>query len=304
VSKKKIFVSESIASLVGLQYTTSMQKLSKVHIFDHSDYRSYLTARFTERRSLNKGFSLGAWAQRLGLSGNSALVMILKGQRNPSPKLTEVLISDLKLNNKESVYFRDLVLLEKCDIDDTKAREEILKRLERSNPKQQFRNLTREHFEAVSQWHHYAIRELADLPGFQEDPKWIQNQLRPSVPLKSVQQATETLENLGLLARDEKNDIRYTDKIMSQTDVPDEALKQFHETMLSLAATSLRDVQVEKREISGMTFTIAQKNLSIAKELVRNLYHEMTQLGPEPQDAVYHLEVALFPLTKTERQNQ
>ena len=281
-----------------------MQKISKVHIFDHPNYRSFLTARFNERRTLNKGFSLGAWAARLGLSGNSALVMILKGQRNPSPKLTEVLISDLKLNAKESAYFRDLVLLEKCDVDDTKTREDILKRLERSNPKQQFRSISREHFEVVSQWHHYAIRELADLPGFQEDPAWIQKQLRPAVPLKSVQQATETLEHLGLLARDEKNDIKYTDKIMSQTDVPDEALKQFHETMLSLAATSLRDVHVEKREISGMTFTIAQKNLSIAKELVRNLYHEMTQLGPEPQDAVYHLEVALFPLTKTERQNQ
>lgn len=276
---------------------------SKNDLYQYSNYRDFLNAEYYRRKTENKRFSLGAWAKRLDLKGNSALVMILNGQRHPGPNLVEKINDDLQFNSKEKSYFRDLVLYEKCRVDRAQLKENILKRLEQANPRKQFRELTRGQFEVIAEWHHYAIRELADLPDFKEDPYWIQSRLKTFVSIKAIQQALENLVKLGLLIRDENNLLKYANKIVSQLDIPDPALKQFHESMLNQALISLKSDSVTEREISGMTFTVAQKNIEQAKQLIKNLYIEMTQLGPETQDSVYHLEVALFPVTITKEKN-
>ena len=274
-----------------------MQTVKRASVHDFPDYRSFLRERYRELKKKNGKFSLGAWAKRLGMKGSSGLVMILKGQRNPGPELTESLISDLSLPQREAIYFRDLVTLEKCGSKDSPARFDIIERLSRMHPTKQFKSLSQEEFRAVSQWFYYAIRELVDLKDFCEDPEWIQKRLRIFVSQNDIKQALETLEKLGLLVR-EKGRLRYVTQVTSTHDIPDEGLKRFHEQMLNQAAGALRKVDVTNREISGLTFTIAKKDLPIAKELIRNLYREMTQLSRSEQDSVYQLEVALFPLTK------
>ena len=276
-----------------------MANTGRISIFDFTNYRQFLKAVLNQKQEKNKSFSIGSWAKRLELKGNSALVMILNGQRNPSSNLIEKLSLDLELQIKEASYFRDLISFEKSSSNDFKTREIILKRLERTNPNLQFRKVTREQFAAISEWHHYAIRELFDIEGAKEDPHWIQKRLQTYVAIKDIEKALATLEKLELLVRDKKtNRLKYGDKITSPVDIPDEALRQFHKSMLTQAADSITAIPVDQREISSMTFTISSKNLRTAKELVKNFYQEMTQLGTGNHDSVYHLEVALFPLTK------
>jgi uncharacterized protein (TIGR02147 family) len=277
-----------------------MHTAGRISVHDFSDFRNFLRATYQERKRKNGRYSLEAWAKRLGLKGNSGLVMILQGKRNPSTTLTEALIFDLHLPRREATYFRDLVTLEKCKSEKSSARFEILERLSRSHPSRIFRSISAEEFQAVSQWYYYAIRELVDLAGFREDPAWIQRRLRAYVPRREIAQALATLEKLCLIERDPSGRLRYTNQMTSTRDIPFEALKRFHEQMLGHAARSLRDVDVKEREVSGLTFTLARKNLPMAKELIRSFYEELTALGAQPHDSVYQLELALFPLTKIE----
>jgi uncharacterized protein (TIGR02147 family) len=269
----------------------------QVSILNYSDYRSYLRDHLKAVQKRNKKFSCGDWARKLGLSTPSALTMILNGQRNPGSNLIERLIRDLKLVRREATFFRELVLLDKCK---NKESERVFTelRLAELHPRKEFQGLSLNTFKAISNWQYYAIRELVDLPNFKEDSTWIQKRLRFNLPAKQIQDTIATLVDLGLLTRDSKGKLKYTQQIETTSDLPDEGIKKYHEQALSMAMTSLNTVKPELREISGMTFTLNNKDLIRAKEILRQAQYDLSKLAQNPGHEVYQLEVALFPMTQ------
>jgi len=272
----------------------SKQQLS---VFDYTDYRAFLSDVLTARRLTHPRFSLGSWAKRLKLGSSSMLVMILKGQRNPGDDLLEKLVADLKLRVREAAFFKDLVKFEKCK-NDLELRSKMLERLRVAHPAKTFRLIEPLHFEAVSKWHYYAIRELVDLPSFQEDPDWISSRLRYKVTHADINKAIKTMEKLELLSRNESGKLCYNDSIGTANDIPQEGLKRFHEQILDLVQESLRSVPEVDREISGMTFTMCREDLPRAKEIISSVYRELLELSRPGRDSVYHVEIGLVPLTR------
>ncbi len=269
------------------------QRLCVLH---YGDFRSFLKDYFQSIQARHPKFSFGSWSQRMGLRSRSTLVMIVNGQRNPGSELTESLIQDMKLNHREATFFRDLVSLEKCEMD-SPSRVKIMERLATMHPQKTFRSLDAKTFQAISNWHFYVLRELVDLPDFREDMAWIQKRLRWQLSQKEIQEAFATLVDLGLLCREDGR-LKYTNGVQSTFDIPDEGLKRFHEQMLHLASAAVRSVAVNEREISSMTFTLANQDIARAKEIMRQALYDIGRLGQNKGDEVYHVELALFPLTK------
>ena len=237
---------------------------------------------------------------RLGLKTSSGLIMIVNGQRNPGPALTEQLVKDLKLVGREAAFFKDLINLEKCKED--LQRQMIIKaRLAELHPQKKFQSIDAKTFQAVSNWWCYALREMVNLPDFQENPRWIQQRLKFPVSLKEIEEALHVLLQLGLLRRDGTGVLRYHNSIQSSFDVPDLALRQFHEQVLQLAQQSLHSTHTVDREISGITLTLKKQDLPRAKELMRQLLYDLSALSTHESEDVYHLETALFPLTSKKR---
>jgi uncharacterized protein (TIGR02147 family) len=269
----------------------------RISILNYSDYRSFLKDQMKASRIRNPRFSFQVWARRMGLRSQSTLVMIVNGQRNPGPELVENLIKDLHLEGREASFFRDLVVLEKCPVE-SRNRITIMERLASMHPRKEFRALDSKTFQAISNWHYYAIRELVDLPDFKEDPVWIQKRLRTSLTQREITEAIQTLVHLKLLARNENGQLEYPSYAASTFDIPDEGLRRFHTQILQLAQQSLHDVRPEEREVSGTTFTLRKSDLAKAKDILREALEQIGNLGRERGDEVYHIEFALFPLTK------
>src|SRR4051794_29262257 len=93
-------------------------KAQRTSIYQYDNYRNFLRSVLQDRKKQNPRFSLGAWARRLQLKSSSTLIMILNGNRNPGPELTEGLIRDLSLRSGEADYFRDLISFEKAQSDE------------------------------------------------------------------------------------------------------------------------------------------------------------------------------------------
>ncbi len=174
----------------------------------------------------------------------------------------------------------------------------MMARLASLHPQKQFQQLDAKKFQAFANWYFIAIRELVDLPGFQENPQWIQSRLRIFVSLREIQEALKTLEQLGMLERDERGKLCYRTFSATPFDAPDEGIRRFHEQMLNLAQKSLREQSVAEREVSGMTLTMRKVDLPRAKEILRRAYQDLAALAQSPGDEVFQLEIALFPLTK------
>lgn len=269
-------------------------------VFHYSDYRSFLKDAYATQKKYRPRWSYGSWARQLGLKSPSTLVMILKGQRNPSSQLTHALANRLHLSSKETEFFFDLVQFQKFRQNAAMSAllMEKLTKISRQNSGRAFKFLDHQTFSAISSWYFAAIRELVQLSDFREDPEWICRRLLFPVTPKAAREAIEILLKLGLLERKPNGRLSLAQgELDTVSDVADEGVKRFHEQVLENAKTSLRRTPPSQREIVGTTFPVPHSKMGKAKQLIRKFQQEFCDLLEEsPSDAIYHLEIAFFPV--------
>lgn len=266
---------------------------------NHSDYRVYLRDFYQQKKKASPRWNYAVWARQLKVKSPSTLIMILNGQRHPGPALVQSLIRFLKLSEDEADQFQDLVRLQKAKAD-PEMTIFLLEKLRKRRPNAGFRLLEPNEFYAISNWYYYAIREMVRLPEFKEDANWISEQLLFHVTPRKARMAIETMLRLNLLGRNESGKLFITSKHLDTSrDIADEGLKRYHEETLLNARESVRRVEVSRREISGGCFAIRTADLPEAKKRIAKFQRELCDLleMPEP-DAVYQLEISLFPLSK------
>jgi len=269
-----------------------------ISVFDYTDYRSFVSSFFKEKKNDNPNFSLRLWAPKLGLKGPSALSMVLNGQRHPGSELTDQFVEFFRFSSQQAKYFRLLVRLAKVNGDE-KKRIELLKELQKIHPKNNFYLLDGDMFDSISNWYFFAIRELVQLEDFKEDYSWISKRLNKAISPQEAKRAITVMLRLGLLKQGtNKKLVQADNQITTTSDIGSEALKQFHEEMITLARQSIRTVPVYEREITSVTLNISPIKMKEAKELIREFRIRFTDLIEEsPGKETYQLNVQFFPLT-------
>lgn len=266
---------------------------------NHSDYRVYLRDFYQLKKQASPRWNYAVWARQLKIKSPSTLIMILNGQRHPGPALVQSLIRYLKLTGDDADQFQDLVRLQKVKSDPSLTIL-LLEKLRKRRPDGEFRLLEQSEFYAISNWYYYAIREMVRLPQFREDGEWISEALLFKVTPRQAKAAIDTMLRLNLLGRDKGGKLFATSRHLDTSrDIADEGLKRFHEQTLANARECIRRVEVDRREISGGCFAIRVKDIPEAKKRIAKFQRELCDLleMPEP-DAVYQLEISLFPLSK------
>lgn len=267
------------------------------NIYGYADFRLFLKERFEEVKKQRPGWSYAGWAKRVGVRSPATLFMLVHGQRNPGPKLIELLIKDLKLNEKEAEFFRDLVRLKKVR-NDPALTVLLMEKLSVRSAAGSFHTLDLEQFESISNWHFYAIRQLTRLRDFKNDPKWIARKLRFPVPVPKIRAAIRTMLDLGHLEKTSSGLRAGRAQLATSNDIASEGLKRFHEQTLENAKTSLRSMEPSKREISGVTFAMNRDDLPKAKELIRRFQRDLCELMEKGEpNTVFHFGTTLVPLT-------
>jgi uncharacterized protein (TIGR02147 family) len=285
-----------------MESLTEKQKNADLEIFQFTDYRSFLQAYFSDRKKNHKLWTYGVWAKKLGLKNSTSILKVLNGSREAGPEITEKLVSYFRFNEKERRYFEDLIRLSKVTHDPARKMA-IMDRLRLQHPKRKFTLLDDKSFAAISRWWFYGIRQLTKLKVFRLDPDWIAARFRFKVSAKEISHALKTMEELGLIKITQESALSLvlTEKSLNTTDdVSNEALKRFHEEVLTLAHASVRATPVAERQISGLTLAVKTEDLPRMKAFLRKMEDEFAVEfeAPKEGDQVYQLETALFPLTK------
>lgn len=266
-----------------------------------TDYRTFLVAHVQQMKDAKRGWSYGAWAKALGLKTTSSITKIVQGQRDPGPEVTEKLIRYFRFKKDEAEYFADLVRLHKVK-DDPRLSVLLMEKMSKDHPNGSIRILDDKTFSIVSNWYYLPLRELVRTPKFMENSDWISKQFRFKVTPREITQALKAMESLGLLKRDAHGKLCVAEgRIDTSTDVASEAIKRYHEQMLENARAAIRTTVVDRREMTGASLVLRCSNLAQAKAMIREFRRKFAKTFEEENgDAVYQIQIQLFPLTKEE----
>lgn len=271
---------------------------SRVHIFDHLDYRAYLREFYRDQKEQGRPFSFRTFARRAGIRSFNYLQLVMKGERDLSPTMATQFARGCGLQSSEAEYFCELVAFGQAKTADERNR--AYERLSRFRPFRAAHRLEPAQAAYHECWYIPAIRELAALPEFRDDPKWIAGALQPPISVAQAREALVTLSDLGLLVRDTEGRLRQADPLVTTGSGPHgHHVVNYHRAMIAQALRALDEVPRDERDISSVTLSVGERALSQLKERISAFRAEILQMADAygPAERVIQLNVQLFPLS-------
>jgi uncharacterized protein (TIGR02147 family) len=259
------------------------------------DYRSWIKDELLERVKRNPRYSARAFSRDLGISP-AYLSLLLSGRRGLNEERAFLIAERLNWRGVRKRHFTTLVRSEAAKAPG--AREAILSELESARLKAPgFSDVAIDLYRLVSDWYHFAIVELTELPGFCADPARIASRL--GISKTEASEAVSRLLQVGLLVA-EGSALKKGHANYSTRDVPSEAIRKAHRKLLKKAEIAIETQDREERDFSGITMAIDVKKIPEAKARIRAFRREIMDLleSSPGKNAVYQLSVQLFRLDR------
>ncbi len=250
----------------------------------NGDFRIFLQRELVARCKRNPRYSLRAFARTLSCDVSS-LSKILRGRRPLGKRLATRF--GLRLGLPPAELQRMLRT--------TSAR---------SPENSAYRELPVDQFEVISDWYHFAILELMELPAFRPNARWIARRL--GLTASEANSAIERLQRVGLLAID--TDGRWKDLSAGKTTtlgngtVTAEALRRMQRDLLAKAAEALDRTPIGLRDHSTITLAIRTRDIPWVKQELKKFRRVLGERldASRRKDEIYCLSLAFFPLTEQE----
>lgn len=238
----------------------------------------HLKKTFADRSRKNPQYSLRSFARSLDID-SSTLSAILRGKRPLTAKTAKRLIEALEIR------------------DPRESNELLLGSLGETAAVPSYETLSLEVAEVISSWEHFAILALLELDGFRAQNKTIARRL--NLPLGIVIECLNRLELLGLVKQKSDTWVLTGKNMATPSNVPNSALRETLRQCIAKALESLEKDPVESRDITGTTMAISSKKLPEARRLIQDFRRNLSAfLEAGSKDAVYRLNVQLFPLSQ------
>ncbi|MGZ3705587.1 MAG: TIGR02147 family protein, partial [Bdellovibrionota bacterium] len=234
-----------------------------------------------ERCRNNPQYSMRAFARSTGIS-HTVLSLVFSGKRKFSKSAIKKLADFLELDPEQSGRLLS-------------AREK--------RPAAQYKDLSLDTFQLISDWYHYAILSALELPGARYEAAWLSKTL--SISPTQAMLAMGRLERLGLVEL-KNGKVRQTGKSITVDNAQSTvATRMFHRQLLEKAKEALENTSFEERDLSSTTFAMSAAQIPYAKKRIREfrrqLSAELEAFGSP--SAVYNLTVQLYPVSQSKEKS-
>lgn len=245
-----------------------------------------LREELNQRRAKNPRYSLRAFAQTLGISP-SFLSKVLAGKKSLSEETFMKLASRLDLA------------------------EESIENMRAGLPGFKLSALTfspteADNFQAIADWHHYAILEAFTLNDFEPSAQWLAEKL--GLTESKVEAALDRLYRLGYLKKQANGewDRKIANHTTTHLPTPTLACREHERQVLQLALLALDQTSIAERDQSSMTMAIPQSRFKEAQKKIDDFRREMTALMQRrgKRDSIYHLSVSFYPVTTSKNKTK
>lgn len=275
----------------------------QLNIFDYLDYHDFLRDFYTLEKAADSLFSYRVFAAAVHIDA-SLLVKILQGKRHLSPEGIEQLISFFRFKAAKSEYFRELVAYGKAHREvDLKRHFEKLQKM-RPAAKRQIDEAKYRYFQL---WYFPMVRSALDVFEYHgdEDAEKLGSLCIPKLTATQVIHAITNLENLGLVQKDSNGRMIPVEAHLSTGDRwQSAAVQDYQRQMIEHAKNSIDIIPREKRDISTLTLALDSSQLeriqAILAEARTSIVRQVGAMPSNECDAVYQLNIQLFPVMKEE----
>jgi uncharacterized protein (TIGR02147 family) len=259
------------------------------------DPRTYLKSELELRQLRRPQYSLRAFARDLNMSP-SALSDFLQGKLGLSKEKVRLVSAKLNLTEAQQEHLLDL-------LEARFARTEELRKVARWRAEQRIKDqpgrISLEQYRAISNWYHMAIPELLELDESFQDPKVLAKAL--GISTLAVKRALQILEEIGLLDFKNGHYLVKSNSSVIGDETPNEAIRQTHSEILSLAQQSIEKLSMHERENVSVFLTIKNEDyLELQKQLrkaITNVLHRFAAKEGK-KDRLYCYTSHLFPIGK------
>ncbi len=269
-------------------------------VFHFLDYRQFLKVRFTELKKSRRHVTHRSLMQKAGFTSPNFLKLVMDGKRNLSKNSIEKIAQAMELDSKELIIFRALVEFNQAK--SASQKDHAYDALRNLRKDLNLQRLSPSQFDYFKNWSMIAIRELATLPQFKEDPQWISDFLMNKVSVSKIKKNLQLLEKLGVFVRNKKGHLKVNNTHITTDD----------ETMLRLAKYKLHKVMINKglkamdetpshlRDMSTITVAISQRLFKEVTTRIKNFRREILSLCEDTQeaDSIYQMNIQLFNLSE------
>ena len=269
--------------------------------YDFLEYRAYLNAIYQEKKSSGEGFTYREFAGLCGLSSAGAIKLVLDGKRRLSLSKAQQVAKLLRLPGEEAEFFLNLVRFN--DAKDDGERNAAFDKLKAAVAFRRTQENAIRQFEYYKKWYYVAVRELVNLDGFREDPKWIASRLTPSITTAQARAAVQKLLKLGYLVRDPEGILRQAQPVIStEPEVASLAVKNFHREMMDRAKESLESQTSDRRDVRCVTVAISEGQAERIKQMNTQYMKDVLDVVAEDDgvDVVCQLNLQWFRLSLTQ----
>jgi uncharacterized protein (TIGR02147 family) len=253
-----------------------------------AEYRRVLSDELARRISTNSRYSLRSFASSLGVSP-AFLSKVLRSQKSLSLEKAACISEALGLTETETEQF--------CSSVRGRSAGAAVLRVEETHPVSE---LGLDAFELISDWYHYAIRELTDCRNFNPAPEAVAARL--GISAQDARHAMQRMLRLGVLKEVRGRITKAKAYVATPSGTANKALRAFHKQMLEKAISALESQEPSERDISGVTLAIHPEKIEEAKEEIRRFRRRMARfLDTGRPTSVYQLNVQFFRLSKEKK---
>ncbi len=266
-------------------------------LYDYIDYREFLRDYIEEQKKVKSYFSYRFIGNKLKIDPSN-IAKAVQGKRHLSANAVDEFSKFIGFNRREARYFRAVVLYAK------EVRSEEKDDLWKKLNKIRFvtpHKIVSPQYEYYQKWYHSAMLALLYFYDFKDDYERLAQKLEPSISEAEARYSIKLLEELQLITKDGDGIYHHKENLITTGDDWDAvSIGKFQHDTLELAQRSLQNHKTDDRDISTVTVTASKTDIDLIREATNRYRKEVLRIVEESQDseAVYQLNIQLFPLTK------
>lgn len=267
-------------------------------VFAYNSYRQYLSDFYAAKKQSNPSYSYKFFSNKAKLNSPNYLKLVMDGKRNITHKTVYKFSKGLGLNERESIYFENLVFFNQ--VKDENEGSFYRKNMEYAKADGTRPLLSKDQYEILTNWYSSAVHQLSLVSDFKPSPRWIASRFDHKIMPQQAKEAIELLHRLGMIKINSKTGkISITNASLQTPDVDtSKPIAEFHKSILELAKNSIEEQKIEERCLSSLTVAINKKDLPLAFKKIHKFRNEMDSyfMKGKTYDSVYQMAIQLFRL--------